>query len=871
MNDSNQAQNFDVGLEPNILCENTPRNITEECENSEKILYEKNGDTKIDNCEMTGNENTSLESNRFIEKTDANENDNESGSLLHDLQLNSEANSVDKFSTVSGGVYGNADTKASVCDDMDHLSSDRKKDLLQLDVQSPQEAKDLKLDLKQTEVLRRNRNSDSVTQEEQGKKAAASILDVNVELETTPLKRSNTDVQESNLYEITYEILNKLSVSETEHKQQSETSMEQVQKAYEEMRIEQDVCVNYKEGIQESLNIDKDVLYLNVGKNESQTKKNYTEKGGERPLDGEFVDRRRNELAVEFLVENTSTEKATKEESISYSRNDQIDNRQHDKDTDDSNLAAGNNESKMRRTSTNMSDGGSVDEERIDMRPLKLPIRSTAGNATTEHDRAICSINKQTEVSLHDKEADSLYPNIDENELKTGNNNIEMCGEGSTEELYTDVKPQQSKMEFLTEISFNEVQPSLCNDDDDDDTEIKEARLGDKYIDYKAIPASNDTDKRCGLDKHDLLAIKPRSTPQLPNDSPAMSSENHQNDQSSKEHSRAIQAEVSSTCLTVSSSLPKSLRPVGEDIEKKPTKDSLYQQSTTNMPSLLSSDCEGVQELPPSRSLSSSKDDSDSAAYQEILSNESTETVVSSPLNVQPLERHTPAPVHQVTQSNSQSTTNESTLDSRGPSRMIPSQPPLTTNPSKENNNLAPLDGSPSLETKEKQAHPEGNMSDEVAVERKAMRSPRKLLKTLSIPAGGITRQDAVFEPVSPSTSLTPLCSEEIPNGTFINLDLLEITVRGVVIAIIPGLLNPIVARYVGQISDVFPSDNTILNFLMLLVLIFAIIQVSPLSIHSFKITASVVRKLSYNFFHSPNFEVLTKNVLVSHTVITPL
>ena len=63
--------------------------------------------------------------------------------------------------------------------------------------------------------------------------------------------------------------------------------------------------------------------------------------------------------------------------------------------------------------------------------------------------------------------------------------------------------------------------------------------------------------------------------------------------------------------------------------------------------------------------------------------------------------------------------------------------------------------------------------------------------------------------------------------------------------AIILGVLNSIVFRYVGQ-TDSFPSNTKVLNFLILLALTFAIVQVSPLSIPSFENTSATLN-LSYS------------------------
>ena len=58
-------------------------------------------------------------------------------------------------------------------------------------------------------------------------------------------------------------------------------------------------------------------------------------------------------------------------------------------------------------------------------------------------------------------------------------------------------------------------------------------------------------------------------------------------------------------------------------------------------------------------------------------------------------------------------------------------------------------------------------------------------------------------------------------------------------ITIIPGtecFKNSIVSRYVEQISDNFTSNTNVLIFLVLLALILAVIQVSPLSIYTTKL-----------------------------------
>ena len=62
---------------------------------------------------------------------------------------------------------------------------------------------------------------------------------------------------------------------------------------------------------------------------------------------------------------------------------------------------------------------------------------------------------------------------------------------------------------------------------------------------------------------------------------------------------------------------------------------------------------------------------------------------------------------------------------------------------------------------------------------------------------------------------------------------------------IIPGVLNLIISRYVGQISATFPSNTKFLNYLILFALIFTIVQVSPLSIQRFEIFFTVTLKIS--------------------------
>ena len=69
--------------------------------------------------------------------------------------------------------------------------------------------------------------------------------------------------------------------------------------------------------------------------------------------------------------------------------------------------------------------------------------------------------------------------------------------------------------------------------------------------------------------------------------------------------------------------------------------------------------------------------------------------------------------------------------------------------------------------------------------------------------------------------------------------------------AIILGVLNSTVFRYVGKTSDSFPSNTKVLSFLnILLTLTFAIaqLQVSPLSIPSFEKTSSATLNLSYSY-----------------------
>ena len=66
--------------------------------------------------------------------------------------------------------------------------------------------------------------------------------------------------------------------------------------------------------------------------------------------------------------------------------------------------------------------------------------------------------------------------------------------------------------------------------------------------------------------------------------------------------------------------------------------------------------------------------------------------------------------------------------------------------------------------------------------------------------------------------------------------------------AIILGVLISIVFRYIGQTSDSFPSNTKVLNFLIVLALTFAIVQVSPLSIPSFENTSSATLNLSHSY-----------------------